>query len=331
MKTNILLQWALFLLIQIVVFYLFLSLFLSPAKPVRLSEIPQETKDYFSELIGKFGFDIKFVDFFDEDDWLNESDFGQDSLAGLANIQDSNFVVYFDSTLKGEADFAKFALESASSNIQPLTNMFGKYYYPRDVNNRKLALYLANSNERFSEVFKKLTGRSTDTEWMAGVCITSISGTGLVYTDGIILKTYDQSREPERFTSNLKHEMAHYVHLNSVDWLSTYPKVWETEGFAMYFEGNLNDLANYQPYADKSLNKISLTADVDNYLDSYWVGYTVMLCLEQDFGKQAAIKYIRNNYTIDYTKNIETQTLQNPGAFESRWRRFVEGLKSNLK
>jgi hypothetical protein len=50
-----------------------------------------------------------------------------------------------------------------------------------------------------------------------------------------------------------------------------------------------------------------------------------MLCLEQDFGKQAAIKYIRNNYTINYTKNIETQTLQNPGAFESRWRRFVEG------
>lgn len=325
MKAKVLFQWALFLLIQTVIFYLFLSLFLSSSKPVRFSEIPQETKDYFEELIGEFGFDIKFVDFFDEDDWLNENDFGQDSLTGLAYIQDSNFIVYFDSTLKGEAEFARFTLENAAKSIQPLSVMFGKYYYPEFVKGRKLPLYLANSNERFSEVFKKLAGRSTDTEWMAGVCITSISGTGQVYTNGIIMKTYNQSREPERFTSNLKHEMAHYVHLNSVDWLSNYPKIWEIEGFAMYFEGNLSDLAAYRSYANKSLNNISLAADVDTYMDSYWVGYTVMLCLEKDFGKQAAIKYIRNNYTHNYDQNIVTQTLQNSRAFESRWRRFVEG------
>jgi hypothetical protein len=325
MKAKVLLQWALFLLAQTIIFFLFLSLFLSPAKPVSLSEIPQETKDYISDLISKLDVDIKFVDFFDEEDWLNEGDFGQDSLAGLAHIQDSNFIVYYDSTLNGEAEYAKFTIENAGNNIHPLSNMFGGYFYPEHVNGRKLALYLANSNERFSEVFTKLTGRTTNTEWMAGVCITTISGSGQVYTDGIILKTYDQSRKPERFISNLKHEMAHYVHLNSVDWLSNYPKVWETEGFAMYFEGNLADLAAYRSYADKSLNNISLTADVDNYTDSYWVGYTVMLCLEKDFGKQAAIKYIRNNYTHNYDQNILTQTLQNPRAFESRWRRFVEG------
>lgn len=324
MRAKLFLQWFLVIVLFAAVFFSFLSVFLSPSKPVRFSEIPQETKDYFGDLIGKFGFDIKFVDLFDDDAWQNDHDFGQDSLAGLAQLQDSNFIVYYDSAVDDQIDYAKHTLTSAQLNILPLNDLFGRYIYPAEAKGRKLPIYLANSSERFNQVYSQLLGHSTDTEWMAGICITSISSTGEVITNGIILKTYGPSSDLVRFTSNLKHEMAHYVHLHCVDWLKTYPLIWETEGFAMYFEGNKETLKSFSGYANKSLSKISLSADVENYLDSYWVGYTVMLFVEQAYNKGQVKKYIRNSYTMGANENIETTSRQNVRAFEARWKDYVE-------
>lgn len=324
MKQKAIVQWTAAVAFFVIVFVLFLSVFLSPEKPVRYAQIPQETKDYFGDLIGKFGFDIKFVDLFDDDAWQNDNDFGQDSLAGLAQMQDSNFVVYYDSAVGAQIDYAKHTLITAQLNILPLTDLFGRYIYPAAAKGRKLPIYLANSAERFNQVYSQLLGRSTDTEWMAGICITSISSAGEVITNGIILKTYGPSGDFGRFTSNLRHEMAHYVHFHCVDWLKTHPLIWETEGFAMYFEGNKETLKSFSGYANSSLSKISLSSDVDNYMDSYWVGYTVMLFVEQEYNKGQVTRYIRNSYSLGANENIETTSLMNVPAFERKWRGFVE-------
>ena len=85
MRQRIILEWTGAVAFFVVGCLLFLSVFLSPEKPIRYAQIPQETKDYFNKLIGQFEFDIRFVDFFEKDDWLNEHDPGQASLAKFAH------------------------------------------------------------------------------------------------------------------------------------------------------------------------------------------------------------------------------------------------------
>lgn len=296
-----------------------------PYAPVKNAEVPQETKDFLADIFGKFGFNIKFVDLIDDKSWSNDHDFGKDSISGLIKTEDENFVIYFDTTNPSERERAGFALRFANENIKPLADLFGKYFYPTDVKGRKLPIYIANTDEKFNRVYSELSGVASNTQWMAGVCISTISSTGEVLTNGIILKDYGPSSEKERFRLNLKHEMAHYTHLNNVKWLSTHPKVWEMEGFAMYFENDKDYFNRVDKNISASINQISLSGDVKNYLDSYWVGYSVMLCLSDKYSNEKTREYIRSSYELPTNKNFEKSIQMSVVAFEPKWKQYVRG------
>lgn len=318
-----LLSWVLFLLLASLMFWSVYRISLDPYAPIKNAEIPQETKDYFAGILGKFGFDIKFVDNLDDKNWSNDNDFGVDSISGLVQTEDNNFVVYFDISNPSEREKAGITLKFANENIKPLAKLFGKYFYPADVKGRKLPIYIANSEEKFNRVYSKLSGTASNTQWMAGVCINSVSSNGEILTDGIILKDYGPSGEKQRFMSNLKHEMAHYVHLNSVDWLSTHPLIWETEGFAMYFENNKTYLKSLGNNIRSSVNQIHLDQDVKNYLDAYWVGYSVLLCLSDKYNPDKVKEYIHSSYQLPTNTNFEKNIHITINSFEPKWKQYV--------
>jgi len=322
---SLIISWIIFFTLAFFMFWSVYRISRDPYAPIKDAEIPQETKDFLADIFGKFGFNIKFVDLLDDKSWSNDNDYGVDSLSGLIKTEDENFVVYFDTTLTSEHEKAGYALKFANENIKPLANLFGKYYYAKDVRGRKLPIYITITEDKFNTIYNKLTGVNTDTKWMAGVCINTVSGTGEILTNGIILKDYGPSSEKERFMLNLKHEMAHYVHLNSVNWLSTHPLVWETEGFAMYFENDKEYLHALGTNISSSVGHINLSQDVENYLDSYWVGYTVMLYLSENYSPDKAKEYIQTSYTLPTNKNLEKNTGMSIAAFEPKWENYVRG------
>lgn len=322
-QISLFISWFIFLALALLMFGSVYRISRDPYAPVKDAEIPQQTKDFLADIFGKFSFNIKFVDFFDDKSWSNDNDFGLDSISGLMKTEDENFVVYFDSTISSERNIAGFALKSANGNISSLAGLFGRYYYACDVKNRKLPIYITNTESAFNTIYTRLSGRNADTKWMAGVCINTISGNGEILTDGIILKDFGPSGEKARFALNLKHEMAHYVHFNGVQWLSTHPLVWETEGFAMYYQNDKDYFKTLDTKISNAAGHISLSRDVENYLDAYWVGYTVMLYLSERYNFNTAKEYIRTSYQLPAGKNFEKNTNLSIGSFESNWEQYV--------
>ncbi len=320
---SLFISWVIFLIIALLMFWSVYRISRDPYKPLMDAQIPQKTKDFFAGILGKFGFNIKFVDLFDDKSWSNDNDYGVDSVSGLVNTEDENFVVYFDSANTSEKEKAGFALQKARENIRPLADLFGRYYYAKDLKGRKLPIYITNTEEKFNAIYYKLAGVKTDTKWMAGVCINTVSGTGEILTDGIVLKDFGPSGDPERFRLNLKHEMAHYVHLTSVNWLSTHPMIWETEGFATYFENDKDYFKTLGTDISKNVDHIHLSQDVTNYLDAYWVGYTVLLYISEKYSPQKAKEYIRANYTLNVNSNLQKNLGIGIGPFESGWEQYV--------
>lgn len=290
------------------------------------AEIPQETKDFFTKLIGKMDFNIHFVDFLDDDLWSNDNDLKLDSSCFTDETKDGNFIVYYDTTDRKEKNKAIQTLENANEAIKPLASLFGKYYFTEDVKGRKLPIYLAKNDEMFQSVYEKLSRSKNNTRWMAGVCINSISDKGEVFTNGIIIKDFGAGNNPETFKGVLRHEMAHYVHFNSINWLKTYPLTWETEGFAKYFEDD-KEYLNYSNVKDdihEKLSKIELENDVKDYMDAYWVGYSVMLFMEDEYGKKKTMDYIHNNYSEKAPMNMKSTFSINIDDFDDAWTQYVK-------
>jgi len=320
---SIIFSWCLFFSLAFIMFESIYKISKDPYVPLKEARVPQQTKEFLENIFGKFGFNVKFVDHIDDKNWSNNHDYGLDSISGLIKTEDKNFVVYYDTSSSSEKERAGFILRFANENIQPLTDLFGKYFYPADVKGRKLPIYLANSEESFNRVYTKLSGVSSETQWMAGVCITTISSLGDILTNGIIIKDFGPSGEKEQCRLHLKHEMAHYTHLNNVNWLSTHPMAWESEGFAMYFENDKDYFQRQNLKVSGVLKNINLAEDVKNYLDSYWVGYSVMLCLSEKYSQDEAKAYIRSNYQLPASKNFEKNIRLTIRAFESKWKQYV--------
>lgn len=319
----IIISWLIFIIIAGIMFWSINQINKVSYKPAKNAEIPHETKDYFADLLGKFSFNITFIESLDDSVWSNDGDYGMDSISGMAKLEDDNFIIYFDANSAEELKKGQLILSHANQNIKPLTLMFARYRYPVDENGRKLPVYLASNEEKFYDLYVILSRVETDTDWMAGVCINTASSNGEFMTNGIILKDFDECGQEVQLINNLKHEMAHYVHLNNVNWLSTHPMIWETEGFAMYFEQDKDYFIAIGPSIRQSVERINLATDVKNYLDAYWVGYSVMQFIADKYGPSKAEEYIQTSYTLPSIMNFNKSTQTSIEAFELSWQKYV--------
>lgn len=279
------------------------------APPVSALEIPQSTKDFFKRIsdLGHIKFD--FVDSLDLGDFDNNGDYSED----FKKLEDDNFIVYYHDN-NNELSRAQKTLEYANMAIPELASFFGKYYYAKDVNNRKLSIYLTVSQNDFNETAINIGGSSVD--WAAGLTFNSYSSNGDKMCRGIILNSMVQDGESTDLKKVVFHEMAHYNHFQCIDLIQKNDFMdWEVEGLAGYFAQDWNK----EIPTGIDFNAYSLQNDPSNYRDSYWMGYHA-------FGLATSIGRFKEILQQSYSSSLMKAIPENVGCtmaeYDNRWRSY---------
>ena len=207
-------------------------------------------------------------------------------------------------------------MKYANAAIAELANFFGKYYYPKDVNNRKLSIYLASSKENFTELCNIISGSSVD--WAAGITVNTISSDGDYLCKGIILNSMVQDGGLTDLKKVVFHEMAHYNHFHSFDLLAKSEYLnWEVEGLASYFAQDWNK----EIPQDAKINQYSLQRDPEEYRDSYWMGYHAFMLVDQ-VGSLSDV--LRSSYTNSLTEVIPSSVGCTMSDYDVKWRKHCK-------
>ena len=287
--------------------------------PVRFAEIPQQTIDYLLNLINQGGdVGIQFNPDPEPSGWSDSLNAGEEPYLAYSKIGDKNFIIYYKDSWR-EKKKASIALRIANSAIKPLEELFGVYYYPSDVNNRKLVIYLAATREDFNLLYFKLCNVNPQ-ENTIGAASFELSRLGWL-TKGLIIAPEPWERGGLAFQKVIWHEMAHYIYFTSIDvtkGINPFP--WISEGIAEFFSKNETRLQEIDLY---KLNSIHLNHKLSSNSDSYWVGYTVFLYMDSYFHKQGVTRFIQSSYSNKPSKLVPMVLNMNMELFEKRWRRFV--------
>lgn len=299
---------------------IFTFIFNQDAPPVSEFKIPQSTIDFFKK-IGDLGhIKIKLVDSLDVDDYDNEKDYADD----FKKLEDENFIIFYRDVGK-ELERAQKTLEYANEAINPLANFFGKYYFAKEVKNRKLSIYLTVNQADFNKVAVNIGG--TTVEWAAGLTFNSYSTDGETICNGILLNSMVQDGENTDLRTVVFHEMAHYNHFQCMD-LTKEKKYmdWEVEGIASYFAKDWNKSIP----DDKNISNYSIMESPKNYLDSYWIGYHVFSTFEDNYNSNNFHKLIKESYTKSIIDAIPSVSGVSVDSFEKIWRSHCNRQKGQL-
>ena len=317
MKLKIFLSWIFVLGIMAILFIRFISIYLSPLPPIRYAHIPRETIDFIHRITDQR---IIINNNPNPDDWNNDKT-GEGYLKSYRSLEDTNFIIYFLPGSKA-ADRAAITLKNANSAIRPLEQLMGLYFYPYQVNKRKLPIFITNSANEYNAIVQHFV--HTDGGESLGITCFELSSYGF-RTLGIVLSKESWANNDEALAKVvLWHEMNHYVFFNAVDIKKNpAPLTWIVEGTAEYFAKNTLRLKEVNK---EKCSSIYLSDELKNHIDNYWVGYTALLSSEKNFGISSTEKFIRQNFIATIKPSIQNAVYINVNQFEGGWRSFVNSL-----
>lgn len=294
-------------------------------KPLRYADVPQETIDWINSL-GEGVNDI--ISSFDPiprpTPWDNSGDVGKDPESGLTTLEDECFIVYYPSSL---AKKAKQTLEYAHQAIPRMEDIIGKYYYPSDMNGRKVPIYLAVENDDYCAVIRKFGCRG-DYSSSDGITIYDISPSGL-FLKGIVLKGSSVFRNDTYHREVQWHEMTHYCFAASLDYNQRINlPMWCTEGIAEY-TGIVDRRPRFsKSQIDQMRKDCDLSAPYFPYVFEVYNGGHSIFCQMEDRYKVEGVKSFLQTL---YSKGISTSLKENFSidikAFEADWKANLENFK----
>lgn len=326
---NSILQIALYILFGFLclgLYKVFTDYFNYSTPPLRNSDIPQSTIDWFTGLTDSTDFGGIYDTIpIDSSDWAQ-----YDDIDSMLCLEDEYFVFFYsakDSVV--ERNKALICQRYAHQAI-PRGELYMKNYpYPNQLNGRKLPIYLANTEDDFRNICVQL-GHGDPGLWAIGLYCFRFGG-DKVYTDGIIISPMawtvadiliTPQTEDKELKQTLWHEMNHFMYFTNWDFTQTSePRLWFTEGLAEYFAENydrLNEVGNY--------NQLSLTDDFRGGGNSeYWAGLSAYLCLEKQHGKAIVCQVVQTSYktSIDESLNMVVSG-ENLKSWDSEWHTFMK-------
>ncbi len=206
--------------------------------------IPKETLNWVNTLSeygngGSMGINAQPTGPFkwnNNDDYLSKPAFGKQK---WGKHETANTIVYFykdkDAVWQTNAISAGKCAEDA---IPELERLFGKYYYPADMNGRKLPIYLADSTSHYSTIVSKLSADRaslSDKENTDGIMLMEVGPLGL-QVRGIVLHPDCFKRGTVKYKQLIRREMARFCFYASIDYnLQIQHYRWFPEGLAEYF------------------------------------------------------------------------------------------------
>ncbi len=294
-------------------------------KPLIYADIPQGTIDWINSLGNELsGLLSSFNPFPRPTPWGNDDDLGQDPESGLKTLEDEYFIFYFPESL---TKTAKLCQEYAHEAIPHLEDIIGKYYYPADMNGRKVPIYLLPNQKEFENFMQKFSGRG-NYERTAGITIQEISPSG--YFLNAIGLNGRYAFSDEAYTKNvLWHEMTHYCFFASVDYNQQIDlPMWCYEGIAEY-----TSLPGERPsFTEKEIRMMRSDCDFSAehfpyVFENYAGGHSIFTHMEDEYQIEGLKDFLQIMYekgiSYSFKKNFST-TIQ---AFESDWKADLEKFK----
>lgn len=294
--------------------------------PLVYAHIPDKTRNFIDRL-GKNG--DQGLTFTDQGpfDWEQENNVGED---GWQKEFDANFIVYYHSDKKAQWQlYAQQVLKQANDNIASLIDLMGRYYYPSDMNGRKLAIYLPETPELYAKTVSMLLEGETGTGSI-GITLMEIGQHGCL-TKGIVLHPCvfeDAPYGANGFVKVLQHEMNHYVFFSSLDYTKEIEHyLWVSEGVAEYYSERSS---RKQITSSESINIIESRCKLNGEFPltgnaSYWAGESFYLYLENKAGIKGVHEFLNNAY-VTSTDSVFVKCKMQQKVIHKNW---VDYLRSN--
>lgn len=292
--------------------------------PLKYAHIPDVTKGYIRNIdLNNRDQGVKVSDI-GPFEWDNDKDLGQNKMLNdWEQVENENFIVYYqpddNAVWQGHA---LAVLRHAQENIEPLRDLFGVYYYPSDMNGRRLSIYLPSNAAKYKETTCKLLEQPNyDVTDVAGITITEIGPLGCL-TRGIVLSPDDFDVDPNHingFVKVLQHEMSHYVFFTALDYSqNVHHYLWLSEGIAEYFCRRHD--ARQVRGAD-SINYIRMNCQLDDEFPSeasYWAGESFFLFVERNMGRKTIKTFLQDAYRCT-TDSIFIKMDLTPAELHQQW------------
>ena len=294
-------------------------------KPLRYADVPQETIDWINSL-GNGLNDI--VSTFNPipipTPWDNGGDVGKDPESGFLTLEDEYFIIYYPESLEKKA---KQTLQLAHEAIPRMEDIIGKYYYPSDMNGRKVPIYLANAQADFNALMGKF-GCKGDYTNVDGITIYDVSPSGL-FLRAIALKGSSVFKSDEYHKEVQWHEMTHYCFAASLDYNQRIDlPMWCTEGIAEY-TGIVGKRPHFSASEIEMMRKdCDLSAPHFPYVFEVYSGGHSIFCHLEDRYKVAGLKaFLHTLYSKGIPSSLKENFSTTVPAFEADWKSSLDKFK----
>lgn len=294
-------------------------------KPLRYADVPQETIDWINSL-GNGLNDI--VSTFNPipipTPWDNGGDVGKDPESGFLTLEDEYFIIYYPESLEKKA---KQTLQLAHEAIPRMEDIIGKYYYPSDMNGRKVPIYLAKAQADFNALMGKF-GCKGDYTNVDGITIYDISPSGL-FLRAIALKGNSVFKSDEYHKEVQWHEMTHYCFAASLDYNQRIDlPMWCTEGIAEY-TGIVGKRPHFSASEIEMMRKdCDLSAPHFPYVFEVYNGGHSIFCHLEDRYKVAGLKaFLHTLYSKGIPSSLKENFSTTVPAFEADWKSSLDKFK----
>ena len=266
--------------------------------------------------------------------WQNKDDYLSKPSSGMrkwGKQENRNVVVYYykdkDAVWQGRA---KSVIDCAEDAMPQLKDLFGKYYYPEDMNGRKLAVYLADSVKHYETMVRKLSGERAslgDMDESNGLLVMEVGPLGC-QVRGIVLHPSCFAKGSTIYKQVLRCEMARMCFFASLDYSRQIHHFrWYSEGLAEYFsqycpmseamDGDMVQFVEDKCFLDrefKEMGAMGLEA-----ADSFFRFYA------DKKGSEALRDLVRLSYGIS-GDSLFTKVGMDTEELKSEW---VESIRSN--
>lgn len=294
-------------------------------KPLRYADVPQETIDWINSL-GNGLNDI--VSTFNPipipTPWDNGGDVGKDPESGFLTLEDEYFIIYYPESLEKKA---KQTLQLAHEAIPRMEDIIGKYYYPSDMNGRKVPIYLAKAQADFNALMGKF-GCKGDYTNVDGITIYDISPSGL-FLRAIALKGNSVFKSDEYHKEVQWHEMTHYCFAASLDYNQRIDlPMWCTEGIAEY-TGIVGKRPHFSASEIEMMRKdCDLSAPHFPYVFEVYSGGHSIFCHLEDRYKVTGLKaFLHTLYSKGIPSSLKENFSTTVPAFEADWKSSLDKFK----
>ena len=294
-------------------------------KPLRYADVPQETIDWINSL-GNGLNDI--VSTFNPipipTPWDNGGDVGKDPESGFLTLEDEYFIIYYPESLEKKA---KQTLQLAHEAIPRMEDIIGKYYYPSDMNGRKVPIYLAKAQADFNALMGKF-GCKGDYTNVDGITIYDISPSGL-FLRAIALKGSSVFKSDEYHKEVQWHEMTHYCFAASLDYNQRIDlPMWCTEGIAEY-TGIVGKRPHFSASEIEMMRKdCDLSAPHFPYVFEVYSGGHSIFCHLEDRYKVTGLKaFLHTLYIKGIPSSLKENFSTTVPAFEADWKSSLDKFK----